>query len=285
VKRFDADIIVVGGGPAGATIANRLATMSYDVLVIEAAEFPRPHVGESIHSQIVSLLEPLGVLEEMQSAEFLRPKGALVHWAGDTRYRPESAPGFQVDRGRFDAILLQGAVRSGARIIQPGRVHELGHVCRGEWELTVVDRHKRLRLRSRFVVDAAGRRGCLPGKRLRLQPPTIALYAYWRDTGLVGQETRIEAGGDQWYWAAPLPDGSLIATVFVAPERCRRSNTVIKETYLKLLHESRLLSEYLKGRVPQIVQTCSAAASRIAEPVHNDWIKIGEAVVSKARRS
>lgn len=281
MKRFDADVVVVGGGPAGATIANRLATLRYDVLVVEASEFPRPHVGESLQAHVVSLLEQLGVLEEIESAGFLRPQSVLVRWAGETHCRTDVTNGFQVDRGRFDTILLQAAVRAGARIMQPGRAVEIEHLRHGEWELTVAGREERHRLRSRFVVDASGRHGCLPGSRSLLQPATIALYAYWQATGLEGAEARIEAGNEHWYWAAPLPDGSVNATVFVAPDRCRhRGSTPIKDVYLRLIHESSLLSECLRGQLAQTIQACSATASRILEPVGEDWIKIGEAALA-----
>jgi flavin-dependent dehydrogenase len=282
VKPFDAEIVVVGGGPAGATIANRLAKLKYDVLIIEASEFPRPHVGESLQAHVVSLFEKLGVLEEIESAGFLRPQSVLVRWGGETRFRTDVTDGFQVDRGRFDTILLQAAVRSGARIIQPGRVSEIKHLRHGEWELTVAGYEERHRLlRSRFVVDASGRRGCLPGSRSLLQPPTIALYSYWQDTELEGAETRIEAGTEHWYWAAALPDSTANVTVFLGSNRCRnRGGTPIKDVYLRLISESSLLSRCLSGALVQTIQACSATASRILEPVGVDWIKIGEAALA-----
>jgi hypothetical protein len=98
---------------------------------------------------------------------------------------------------------------------------------------------------------------------------------------LEGAETRIEAGTEHWYWAAPLPDGSVNATVFVSPERCRNIRRFsLEELYLQLLDESQLLSECLHGQLTTTVQVCSATASRVLEPIGTDWIKIGEAALA-----
>lgn len=279
---FDADVAVLGGGPAGTTVANRLARMGYEVQLFEASAFPRRHVGESLHAQALSLFEQVGVREEMHSAGFLRPRGALVLWAGERRLRTDVANGFQVDRGRFDAILLKAAKNAGAQVAQPARVTDFTHPGAGSWRLTVTEGGTVRFFKCRFVVDASGRNGCLPGRRLRLQPPTIALYAYWygadigSDRG--GDDTLIEACTDQWYWAAPLPDGSVNATVFVDPTRCKMTGGVnVTDCYLRLLRDSTLLSGCLDGRMATPVRACAAAASHIENPIGEDWMKIGEA--------
>jgi len=119
---MDADVAVLGAGPAGSTVANRLARLGYDVQMFESSAFPRPHVGESLHAQVLPLLDQLAFREEINDAGFLRPRGAIVFWAGECRFRTEVASGFQVDRCRFDAILLNAARNAGARIAQPARV-------------------------------------------------------------------------------------------------------------------------------------------------------------------
>lgn len=279
---IDADVAVLGAGPAGATVANRLARMGYEVQLFETSAFPRRHVGESLHAQVLSLFDQLGVREEMHYAGFLRPRGALVLWAGERRLRTDVANGFQVDRGRFDQILLKAAKIAGAKIAQPARVTHFTHPGAGSWCLTVMEGGASRFFNCRFVVDASGRNGCLPGRRLRIQPPTIALYAYWHDadisSDLGGDETLIEACNDQWYWAAPLPDGSVNATVFVDPTRCKMTGGFnVTDFYLRLLHDSTLLSGCLDGQMATPVRACAATASHIENPIGQDWMKIGEA--------
>jgi len=279
---MDADVAVIGAGPAGSTVANRLARLGFRIRIFEASAFPRPHIGESFPASVLPLFEELRVREEIEEAGFLRPRGAIVHWAGVTRHRADAANGFQVDRGRFDGILLRAALRQGADLSQPARVKHFHRIREQEWCLTVEERDSELKGTYRFVVDATGRKGFLPGrKRLPLQPPTLAMYAYWEDVPLADPETLIEATGDQWYWAALLPDGTANATVFVEAKRVNNRTPIeIEKLYLELLRTSQLLSCFLGGRMLDSVQACSAGATRVENPVGDDWLKIGEAAIS-----
>ena len=282
MSHTDADVAVLGAGPAGSTIASRLARLGYRVQVFEASPFPRPHIGESLPASILPLLKELGVREEVETAGFLRPAGAIVHWAGEIRHRTDVANGFQVDRSRFDSILLQAALSHGVSISQPARVTHFTRSNAGEWHLSVQASGAIRSFACRFIVDATGKKGSLPGrKRLNLQPPTLALCAYWMDVKLSGIETLIEASTDQWYWGAPLPDGSVNATVFVDPMRVgKKSDIGSGDLYLQLLQCSKLLSACCNGRQVTAVQACLAGASRVLDPIGDDWLKIGEAAIS-----
>src|ERR1700704_4556955 len=102
---IEADVCVIGGGPAGAASALRLARLGHRVVLVERAARGRPHVGESLPPTVLPLLAELGVRERVEAAGFLRPRGALVHWGeGEARETFDDAgeAGFQVDRGRFD---------------------------------------------------------------------------------------------------------------------------------------------------------------------------------------
>src|SRR5581483_6591552 len=97
------DVCVVGGGPAGASLALRLAQLGRRVAVIEKMAFPRPHVGEALAPGIHALLEVLGVGEAVSAAGFLSSAWATVAWAGrPRRYQVHGGPCLLVNRGRFD---------------------------------------------------------------------------------------------------------------------------------------------------------------------------------------
>src|SRR5678809_1222337 len=77
---FDCEVLVVGGGPAGSTIAALLAERGRDVILAEKARHPRFHIGESLLPANVALFDRLGVREAVErlgmvkaAAEFVSP--------------------------------------------------------------------------------------------------------------------------------------------------------------------------------------------------------------------
>ena len=72
------DVVVAGGGPAGATIAATLASYGHDVMLIEKYRFPRDQIGESLTPSIIPLLTTVGIRETVEKAGFLRMAGHTV---------------------------------------------------------------------------------------------------------------------------------------------------------------------------------------------------------------
>src|SRR5207253_9365058 len=111
------DVLVIGGGPAGSTMAGLLAARGRDVALIEKSHHPRFHIGESLLPANVALFDRLGVREEVErfgmakyGAEFVSP---------DHEHRPmidfadawdKSMPyAWQVRRSELDELLFRHA--------------------------------------------------------------------------------------------------------------------------------------------------------------------------------
>jgi flavin-dependent dehydrogenase len=268
------DVCVIGGGPAGSASAIRLAQLGHRVVLVERAPRGRAHVGESLPPSILPLLDALGVREHVEAAGFLRPRDTLVQWAGalrDTRTHASHAaePGFQVDRGRFDALLLDAAAAAGVTLIQPVAADA---PQRDGPRMRVPLRDGR-EIHTQWVVDARGRRATAGPA-----PRTAALYAYWPAAGGDDARTRVESGLDAWYWGAPLPDGSFNATVFIDAARCAGLDRGARHAlYRALLARSALLRPVLGGAVPADVRVCDATAGLAPDPAADGVLRVGEA--------
>jgi flavin-dependent dehydrogenase len=282
MKLFDreTEVCVLGGGPAGATIAYCLAHLGHAVYLVERMPFPRAHIGESLAPSILPLLERLTLRERIEQGNFLRPRRAIVRWhdATDHLKSHTGEPGFQVDRGCFDALVLEAARERGVQVLQPGRAMPPYHESPGQWRIPIDHKGNTSAIRARFLVDATGRRALLAGRRNRGTPPTLALYAYWCSTGIGGDETRVEAGPDMWFWGAPLPDGTFNATVLLdADESGISGRHDLESRYRSMLARSVLLHPCLNGLLVGSVIACSANTYQDTEPVGEDFIKVGEA--------
>lgn len=277
----EVEICVIGGGPAGATIAGRLASLGHQVCLIEKSPFPRRHVGESLSPGILPLFDFLGLRQKMEEASFLRPEGAMVSWNGVQRRLDFTAgvPGFQVDRGRFDHLLLEMAKQAGVRVVQPAHAGRPKALSESEWRIPVYCGGTRWTLNASFLVDASGRRRVLRGQNTHTAKATLAIYGYWRGVRLQGAETRVEAGQNEWFWGAPLPDHTFNATVFVDPSRCQFAGgrRRMESLYRSLLAGSKLLRNCLAGELVSPVSACDATPHLVERPVTTSSIKVGEA--------
>jgi flavin-dependent dehydrogenase len=278
LRTRDSDVCVIGGGPAGSCVAARLAELGHRVRLVERSVFPRPHIGESLPPSITTVLDVLDVRGLVEGAGFLRPTGAIVRWSQQDAVRSQRGePGFQVDRAKFDHLLLRHAMARGVDVIQPATARRPTRVS-GGWGVQI-DGHGELR--CKILVDASGKRSGLSARPRRVSAPTAALFGYWRNVPMLGPETRVEAGEDVWYWGAPLPDGTVNAVAFIDMERCQRLGRARADHYRATLARSTLLSHCLAGElIDGRVQICDASSYLDDEPARDGWLKIGEAAMS-----
>ena len=270
----DVEVCVVGAGPAGAALATRLAELGHDVAIVEQHPFPRPHIGESLSPGIWPLLDMLGVRDRVADAGFTQTSIARVRWRDDDEERTEVPNGLTVDRGDFDAILLERARAAGTRWLAPGRARRplrRGH----RWELPLGDRV----LRARFLADATGRRRLLSGHCSPTAARTLALHAIWREGPPPdGTQTRIDVLAEGWLWGARLPNASFRAMVFVDPQTLQADGRDKLALYHRLLAESKLFAELTTSNaIAGPVRACDATSYAASTSIDEWSVKVGEA--------
>src|SRR6266403_2252538 len=111
------DVVVIGGGPAGSVAATLLADAGHRVLVLERERFPRYHIGESLLSATLPILDAVGATPAIERHGFLRKPGGTFLWGRERapwsfwfREDPGGRPhAYQVVRAEFDQLLLESA--------------------------------------------------------------------------------------------------------------------------------------------------------------------------------
>jgi flavin-dependent dehydrogenase len=273
---LELDVCVVGGGPAGALVALRLATLGHRVCLLERHVFPRPQVGESLSPGIWPLLDSVGISEIISRTSFRVPGNTLLCWAeSEPQLLPPDARAgaLLVDRSRFDALLLEAARKAGVYVVQPAQAR-VSRTPKG-WQI-FADDEERLNISAKTLVDAAGRKGCLHGRRVAFSPRTMALWAHLD----VNHDcaNRVEAIPEGWLWAAPIADNKVSLLFFCDPAYIRQgSGREIERLLRESTTKTVLFSGFAQAVFSRPVTARDATCAYATEPIGTDYVLVGEA--------
>lgn len=290
-RSFTWDAVVVGGGPAGAIAAMRLAT-AHRVLVLERASAPAPRIGESLPPACRPLLRDLGLLDRM--ADHRPYLGNRSLWGGGPAthdfLRDPHGAGWHLDRARFDAMVQAAARDAGAEIRRGTTLRTVEPLERlrsreGGWGLVT---NLGERLRARLLIDATGRAAALCrrlGARRRVADRLTAVYCRLRDAPNAPRDafSRIEAVDDGWWYTAPLPDGRRVAGFHTDSDSPALRALSTEEGFLRALSRTRMIADEmaLVGTVvadgPHVVPANGAFAD---PPAGDGWLAVGDAALS-----
>jgi halogenation protein CepH len=265
----EADVVVVGGGPGGSTLATLVAMAGHRVVVLEKEKFPRYQIGESLlPSTVHGICRLTGVADEIAKAGFTKKRGGTKLWGtnpnpwtfafsvspkmtGDTSFA------YQVERSKFDKILLDHARHTGVDIREEHAV------------ASVIDDGDRIRgvrytdaegnegtIRARYVVDASGNRSRLyqhAGATRKYSDffRSIALFGYFEGGKRLPEPNSgniLSCAFDSgWFWYIPLSPTLTSVGAVVAREMASKIQGDPEEALMTLIAECPMISDYLRN--------------------------------------
>ena len=295
------DVIVVGGGPSGATLAWALARQGVDVAVIERARFPRDKVcGDFIEPGGLRILKAMDALEDIEGGRALKITGSQVFigfhraYRGDIPYYQDhhGLPpyGAVLPRSVLDSRLLDRARAASAHVAEGCRVEAV----RREGGLMLLDVRGPagdVTLRARLVAGADGTESTVARSQglWRNDRRHIAISQRGYVDGVEAPATAGDGGeATLWFdedvfpgygWMFPMTGGRANVGVGVLSEACHRHDLSVPRTFgdflekLKLRHPG-CAGALLSGRVVGgVVKTYGGAG-----PNHFDGgVLIGDA--------
>ncbi len=223
---MDADVLIIGAGPAGSVAAHMLNKLGYQVVILEKELFPRFSIGESLLPQCMAFLEDADLLERVTAENFQLKNGAAFAYAGkltefDFSQKFTSGWGttYQVPRARFDQLLAEAAEESGVSIHYQQRIVAADFTTPGQSRLTSIDVQGVQRdWTASWVMDASGFGRVLP-RLLGLETPSslsprLALFTHIEDNISVPDYDRNKiliaihpTIHEVWYWLIPFSQG------------------------------------------------------------------------------
>jgi flavin-dependent dehydrogenase len=271
------DVVIIGGGPAGSTVATLLSRKGFRVVVLEKERFPREHVGESLLPFCYPIFKDLGVLPEMERRYVRKPGVRFVDVDGSTQttwcfghvIKDESHLSFHVLRAEFDELLLDNAARHGAQVHEGTRVTRVdlgsgnGHGP-GALVEAVGPRGGNQSYRARFVVDASGRDTFLASRmKTKVAHDALdraAISTHWGGAAYEGGIDEgllqiVYLGGEDklgWIWAIPvgtdrLSVGTVMTHSHLRRERDRLTKAGSKDWKRDLYLQELFNSPFIRG--------------------------------------
>ena len=289
------DAVVVGGGCAGAAAAITLAREGRRVLLVEQSGDATFKIGEALPPAARTLLEELEVWDCFTNDGHLPCYGNLSAWgspdlrSSDFIFDP-AGTGWHLDRQRFDMLLRNAALDAGAEVALGTKLNTKTCELSADSWLLSFSGNAATTLRSRWLIDATGRRSAVARACNEQRHADDALVAYFavfnqpENSRATDQDSRtlIEAAPDGWWYTALLPSKARLLAYLtdadLAPPSLRT-----KPGYSSYLSQTTHVRACIVKNDYQFgtnVRAVSANSARLRSATGEGWIAVGDAALS-----
>lgn len=296
-----AEVIVIGGGPAGSTASTLIAQQGREVVLFERERFPRFHIGESLIPDTYWVLQRLNLLDRLKHSHFV--KKYSVQFITDTGklsepfyfwdHKPhDCSQTWQVRRDEFDVLLLNNSRQHGVKVFEGVRVlNVIFDEDRATGVRVKTEDGQEHQVSCQVVVDASGMSTMLMDRlNLREWDPVLkkaAVWTYWqgakRDQGKdEGATLVIQTEGKKgWFWYIPLHEDIVSVGVVASDRDLFKDNASkdLEQIYFDQVAKCPGLQPRLQGAARcDIFRAQKEYSYRAKQIAGKGWVLVGDAL-------
>ncbi|MEK6703174.1 MAG: NAD(P)/FAD-dependent oxidoreductase [Planctomycetota bacterium] len=236
------DVVIAGGGPAGSTTGLVLARAGFSVCILEKDAHPRFHIGESILPRNMSIIQELGLEDELRKLPHVPKYGAEFGMGNNLKTRMfnfsdgllPGSPVFNIERAFLDKMLLDQARVAGAEVFEETPVKEIVKLTEGDVRVKTATRE----VAGRVLIDASGH-GTVVGRHLDIRrnftEPELQKVAYFqhfegveRPMGPATGHPCIIMCDEGWFWLIGLSETKTSVGFVTRPSFIKTLNVPVK---------------------------------------------------------
>jgi FAD-dependent halogenase len=265
----ETDVVVVGGGPGGSTLATLVAMRGHRVVLLEREKFPRYQIGESLlPSTVHGICRLTGVADQLAKAGFTRKRGGTMRWGAtpepwtfafsvSPKITGETSHAYQVERSKFDQILLDHARNTGVDVREQHTVTDVisgdGRVCGVSYADGAGTEGT---IRAKYVVDASGNKSRIyqkAGAKRQYSDffRSLALFGYFEGGKRLAEPNSGNilccAFDSGWFWYIPLSPTLTSVGAVVRHDLASKIQGDPEKALAALIAECPMISDYLRN--------------------------------------
>lgn len=281
------DVAIIGGGPAGASMAISMRDQGLSVLVVERSDYQEWRVGETLDPKVCIPLSKLRAMRSLVDTPHIASQARYAAWGNPKLIESHSisnpyGTGWHLDRGKFDSALAGAAADRGARVLR--KTCYISSLREGFWRITLRNECDTFEVKAKLLVDATGRVSQVArslGSRGIFYDQLIALVGILAPNSLdesVESALTLEAVEDGWWYMVPLPTGRILLAFMTDKDIFLRGRANPSEYWLTLIRKTEHLSPLLERyHLAENVLIRNASTFCLDKMAGAGWIAVGDA--------
>ena len=281
------DVAIIGGGPAGASLAISLRHQGLSVLVAERSEYQQWRPGETLNPRVSIPLSKLGVMNVLIETPHLASQAIRAAWGSSNLTENhfiynQYGTGWFVSRNEFDSALASAAEDLGAVVLRG--TNYVSATRKHLWHISLRNGSGALHVKAKLIVDATGRvsqvaRGL--GARAISYDQLIALVGILSPNSLgevVESALTLETIEEGWWYKVPLPTGYVLAAFMTDRDIFLDNRSSPTSYWFKMIKRSEHLTHLLERfRLKDDIQIKNASTFRLDKFSGFGWLAVGDA--------